>query len=323
MMGEEIGGYFELELSVQSDIKYPQAQKYQSARASFLALLRAVKPQRVWMPHYICNAMRAPVQEMGLELCSYAIDANFAIAEHIDLREQDILLYVNFFGVCGQQVDHILEHFNPSQVVIDCSQAFYAEPKECLATIYSPRKFFGVPDGGLLVTDFPVALPSTRELLSQTRMGHLIKRLGGGAEAGYADFKQAEEGLGDMEPRLMSVLTEKLLASIDTEAARLKRNCNFQYLHENLRWSNGLELPEQIDGPLCYPYLPHGNIQRENFVQSKIFIATYWPDVLGRVDKNSVESKLVNQCLPIPCDQRYGKAEMNVLIDRVLRDSVS
>ena len=53
MSGKAIGGYFELELPRGQDDYYPQALKYQSARAAFYALLLFAKPQRVWMPYYI------------------------------------------------------------------------------------------------------------------------------------------------------------------------------------------------------------------------------------------------------------------------------
>lgn len=314
-MIDAIGGYFELELPAQKEFLYPDAKCYQSARAAFLSLLRSVKPKRVWMPLYICDSMLAPIRVAGIELCHYALDKDFSVTQPIDLQPQDVFLYVNYFGVCDRQVDLVLEKFNPLQVVIDCSQAFYAKPKKCLATIYSPRKFFGVPDGGLLVTDHPVAVPQDRDQGSQKRMEHLIIRLGAQPEAGYTAFQEAEASLSDMEPRRMSVLTERLLLSVDTETAKKTRNINFQYLRNILDSSNGLSFPDFVDGPLCYLYMKDKNILREIFIKRRIFIATYWPDVLSRVDKNSIEEQFVNQCIAIPCDQRYEKKAL----DRILK----
>ena len=304
-----------MELPLQRSFLHPQALRYQSARAAFLALLQSAKPKRVWMPLYICDSMLAPVHAAGVELCHYAIDKNFSVARFIDLQKHDLLLYVNYFGICNQQVDHILEKFNPLQVVIDCSQAFYAHPRECLATVYSPRKFFGLPDGGLLVTDHPVPVPQEQDKGSERRMEHLIKRLGGTPEAGYDAFQQAEKSLNDLGPYSMSSLTEQLLASVDAGAAKEARNRNFHYLRNALDDSNLLKMPDTVDGPMCYPYMTDKNISRSDFAKEKIFMATYWTDALGRVNHNSVESQFINNCYPIPCDQRYDE----VALHRILR----
>jgi hypothetical protein len=118
-----------------------------------------------------------------------------------------------------------------------------------------------------------------------------------------------------MEPLRMSTLTEKLLASVDHEAVRLKRNHNFQYVRRHLDESNRLTLPHDVDGPLCYPFLPQKSIQRVKFIQSRIFIATYWPDVISRIGDSTFEIEMVNQCLPIPCDQRCSEDGFERILD--------
>lgn len=310
-----IGGYFELELPASSSPRHPQARHYQSARAGFLALLRHVtNVRRVWMPTYICDAMLAPVRAAGKEICFYSLDQRLAVSDHVTLGPDDLLLYVNYFGVCTAQVDALLERFSPDQVVLDLSQAFYAEPRHSLAALYSPRKFFGVPDGGLLVTDLPISPPAVQDNGSENRVRHLVKRLGSEPELGYEDFRRAEESLDDMEPKILSVLSERLLGSVDHEAARQSRNRNFQYLRRALDITNTFSLPSSVDGPMCYPYMPRQAISRDKLVKSRIFIPTYWPEVLARVTEDEFESKFVKRCLPIPCDQRYTEDSL----DRIL-----
>ena len=109
------------------------------------------------MPSYLCDSMLAPVEKAGVECIFYSLDAHFDIIDDITLGESDWLLYVNYFGICGPNIDRLRDRHASGQLILDHSQAFYAAPTECLATIYSPRKFFGVPDGGLLVTALPVA----------------------------------------------------------------------------------------------------------------------------------------------------------------------
>jgi len=150
-----IGGYFELELPESNGHFYSQALKFQSARAAFYALLETGKPQRVWMPKYICDSMLLPLQALKIEIVFYDLTEQFCVCDSVQLSEKDWLLYVNYFGICSLQETQLLKRFNSNQLIFDHSQAFYAPPLDGLATIYSPRKFFGVPDDGYLITQLP------------------------------------------------------------------------------------------------------------------------------------------------------------------------
>ena len=318
-LNKAIGGYFELELPPPSQTKYQDALKYQSARAAFLALLRqSPNVKRVFMPYYICDAMLALVKAAGKDICFYGLDERLAVNSQVTLGAGDLLLYVNYFGICTKQCEELLQRFDPAQIVLDCSQAFYARLQDCYATIYSPRKFFGIPDGGLLATASPISPPEFQDTGSKDRIWHLIKRLGGTAEDGYQDFKNAEDSLDDMEPRGMSNITQRLLQAVNFEAIRVARNQNFAYLRNFLDKTNALEIPPGVDGPHCYPYLPARPVKKENLIENRVFVATYWPDVLRRVDDSSFETKLVNQCIPIPCDQRYSAETLVRVLNFIL-----
>jgi hypothetical protein len=314
--GRAIGGYFELELPDSKTNLYPQARRFQSARASFLALLRAGNPKRVWMPRFICDAMLAPLRSAGIEIGYYAIDAHLEIVDDVSLAKDEWLFYVNYFGVSAGNVDKVLSRFDPAQVVLDHSQAFFAAPRQCLATIYSARKFFGVPDGGLLITELPIAEPHEIDDGSLGRSTHLLKRLLGAPEPGYPDYQRAEQSLEDFEPRQMSPLTARILGAVDIDAARMKRNANFIFLHERLGGSNEFHIDlSRVDGPLCYPFFTLNSNIRQALIRQRIFVATYWPDVMVLVEENSTEAGFARNIIPLPCDQRYNQADMQAIVD--------
>jgi hypothetical protein len=301
-----IGGYFELELPPPLAHLYPDALKFQSVRAAFYALLSAGKPKRVWMPKYICDSMFSPLYALGIEIVFYDLTTQFNISDSVTLEVDDWLLYVNYFGICNEQELALLKRFNPSQVIFDHAQAFYTPPLNCLATIYSPRKFFGVPDGGFLVTQIPVIKPIEIEEKSISRCTHLLQRLDSNPESGYEAFKKADLSLNDIQPRGMSNLTNRMLTSIDYEVIRNKRNANFHLLHEKFEKINELKInTEFINSPMCYPLLINDATIRQRLLANRIFVATYWPSVLERVSADSIEYLLIEKCLPIPCDQRY------------------
>ena len=312
---KSIGGYFDLELPRDnSSHMYDKAIYYQSARAAFRSLLQARKPKKVWLPKYICDAMLSPLIDEGIEYSWYDLDENLNVVESIVLEDDEWLLYVNYFGVCQRQVDDLLSRFPVKQIVFDFSQAFFDIPKsEALATIYSPRKFFGVPDGGLLVTDIDVMLPSQQDDDSLLRMTHLLKRLYVKPEAGYSSYLSSEESLGESEPKQMSGLTRRLLGTIDFEKVRKKRIDNFNYLHNRLKDINLFNLDDsKVISPLCYPFITTNMNLRKKLIENRVFVPTYWNDALDRVDNNWA-TKMIHNLLPVPLDQRYDLDDMNNL----------
>lgn len=319
LQNKAIGGFFELELPAQKEEIYPGALKYQSARAAFLALLEnSPSIRRVWMPSYLCDSMLFPVRLAGKEIEHYSIDQGFAPANKIPLKSGDLLFYVNYFGVGHDNVTHVLKQYDPASLVIDCSQAFFSGPYDCLATIYSARKFFGVPDGGILCTQKDIALPAEQDEGSLSRASHLLQRLAFSAEQGYESYKLAEASLADMKPKRMSKLTSSLLSSIDYESIKIKRLENFKALHRGLGAYNSLTLNlDSVDSPLCYPFLPHKRISKQRLIEKRIYLPTYWPEVKDRVGVGEFEKLLVDELLAIPCDQRYVEADVSRIIKEV------
>jgi hypothetical protein len=173
--------------------------------------------------------MLAAAKECQIEVCFYSIDTQFGIDINLSPAPDDLILYVNYFGICSQQVTNIMNRFNPKKIIIDNSQAFFSPPSPCLANIYSPRKFFGVPDGGILITNLAIKLPDAVDLGSVARMKHLLTRLDLGPEQGYPYYQEAEESLCNLQPKRMSRVTTSLLESIDYHQARIQREENFYF----------------------------------------------------------------------------------------------
>lgn len=315
---QPIGGYFELELP-RLEMPFPGALRFQSARAAFLALLRAGRPDRVFLPKHICNAMLAPLEKAGIECVWYDISESFMVDDNVKLNSEDWLLYVNYFGVCEKQVSEVLERFSSDRVVLDYSQSFFSKPNsKALATIYSPRKFFGVPDGGILLSLIQVDVPEVQDFGSIGRASHLIKRLGDSPESGYADYQQAEASLENCDPARMSKLTERILSSIDISAAAKRRRDNYAFLHKRLGHLNRLklDLPEHA-APLCYPFLSDTPDLRSELIRNRIFVPTYWSEVIGRASTQWSE-RMVKRLLPLPVDQRYDQADMERVASIIL-----
>ena len=151
---------------------------------------------------------------------------------------------------------------------------------------------------------------------SYDRMAHLLKRIDLSAEQGFADFRKVDDGLDNQPIRKMSKLTQRVMQSIDYEAAAKKRRENYQMLHEVLGEEINLVLPFEGDAiPMVYPFLSPIKGLREKLIENKVFVARYWPNVLDWTTKGDIEYLLAYQMQPLPIDQRYGKDDMG----RILR----
>jgi len=316
-----IGGYFELELPAPGIEYHTAALRLQSARAALLLLLQQTRPSAVWLPWYLCQSMQEPLQRCGIALRRYALDARLQPAAPVPLASGELLLYVNYFGLCDYAVEQLLAHYPAQQLIIDQSQAFYAEARPCLANIYSPRKFFGVPDGGYLYSSAALVPPAEQDQGSAARCSHLLARLNGAPEPGYAAYVANEAGLSDQPPRRMSALTERMLQSLAYDAVRARRHANYRYLAQRLDARNGLQLACAGHAvPLCYPLLlPAGAAARLRpaLAAQRIYTPCYWPEVAQLTGLPELELRLVQDCLFLPCDQRLGQLELDRMLAAV------
>ena len=314
----EIGGYFELDLK-KGDEYHKDAIHLNTGRNALELILRIKKYKKVYMPYYICDVVLEPYKKLNIDVGFYFIDNSLQpIFDFSRIKEDEGFLYVNYFGLKDSYVCKIAKECK--NLIVDNSQSFYSVPIPNVPTFYSCRKFFGVPDGAYLYldgasdADFPLDH-------SKDRLAFLLKRLETGADSGFHDFKANEKGLSGQPIKRMSKITRSILGSIDYELSRKKRFNNFLYLHKHLSGSNALKIQvKRCAIPLVYPFLSNRTNLKKYLIDQNIFIATYWPSVLQSTDVNSFEHCLADQVVCLPVDQRYGKCEMDKILDIIFVD---
>lgn len=260
----EIGGYFGLDLPDHGGT-FPAAIRFQSGRAAFRAVLESANFTKVLLPVYLCDSMIQAVIDAGAGVATYWLDDSLYPKGLPDpFPENCAVLYVNYFGLCGANIGRLLETVPHDQLIIDNSQALLTPPAKGLATIYSPRKFVGVPDGGLLLSaGLEIRVPECEDTGSVDRMRHLLLRTAYSAQDGYRDYLESEKSLSDTRPLRMSRLTTRLLAGIDMEAVKRQRRENFTALAARLDGYNSHKCALDADSaPLCYPLIVGWDVMR-------------------------------------------------------------
>jgi hypothetical protein len=317
---QAIGGYFELELGPHERELHPDALHFQSARAAFLALLLAGRPRKIWLPWYICNVMVEQARIADVEIARYGIDESFGIEDGVEPGQDEWLLYVNYFGMCDPQVDRALARFGAAQVVIDNSHALFSPPRNCLATLYSARKFVGLPDGGSLISRLRVPIPEHQDQGSVSRCVPLLMRASDCAEAGYAEYLKSQQTLEGQMPLRMSRLTRGFMRSIDYDAVAQRRLANFGTLDQHLAGANRCSLRLRADSvPHSYPFIGGDADLRATLLARRVYAPRFWPDLdAERPEVPEFERFLARNCVPLPCDQRYCESDMAEMASLVL-----
>lgn len=311
---EPIGGYFSIELPLHEEY-HKGAIRLNTGRNCLEYILRVREYKKVYVPYYTCEAVMEPINKLGIPYEFYHIDIHFEIRDRFTLKEGEALLYTNYFGLKQRYVEQLAEKVGP-RLIVDNTQAFYAKPIPGIDTFYTCRKFFGVPDGAYLYCD--KELDEDIELdYSYDRVAHLVKRVDLSAEEGFKDFRRVDDGLDNQPIRKMSKLTQRMMQGIDYEAVAQRRRANYQMLHKALGKDNIFELSSDEAVPMVYPYLVQVEGLREQLIENKIFVARYWPNVLAWANKDDLDYLLAFQMLPLPVDQRYGKVEMNRIIELI------
>lgn len=311
----DIGGFFGLELP-----EYGNALPWRSVRSVAVnsgrhaleyILRRLGDVHCVHVPLYTCRTVLEPMERLHISVASYRIDERLELEELPDLREGECLLYTNYFGIKEKYVDMLASRYG-GRLIVDNALALYSAARPGVSCLYSPRKFSGLPDGGIAVMDAGTPLPEPEERdESMPEAAFLLEYLEHGPEGACAACERSERRLRNAPLRRMSRLTERLMRGIDYEQARLRRMDNFLFLHERLGSLNRLSVEtDSLSAPFCYPFWTAFPELRNVLIDERILVPLLWPEVLEQAPADSLERKLARHLLPLPVDQRCGPQDM-------------
>ncbi len=317
MIKDGIGGYFQLELTNRGSFLHDVGVLVNSGRNALEYILRSLPDvKHIWLPYYSCDVVLEPIEKLQLSYSFYHIDEQLHIADTISLEEKDYLLYTNYFGLMDGYIRSLVKEYG-NRLIVDNAQAWFAKPQKEVSSIYSPRKFFGVPDGGIAFCPYTTDSQFEQDI-SFNRSSHLLKRIDLGPSEGYTDFNENRKTFHNQPIRKMSKLTEAILSNIDYNAAELRRRANYQYMNAALQDRNQLQLPfEDSSVPMAYPYLTNDSNLKKKLIDNRIFVATYWPNVMEWCKDGEWEYLLTKNTCFLPIDQRYGEEDMNRIIDTI------
>lgn len=315
---KEIGGYLEMETFLGEEY-YPDLHKLNLGRTALVWILSHIKHDRLFLPRYICETVIESAQNAGYKCVLYSLDENLQPVWINDEEPggDDIFYLVNFFGQLAHE-DIVSYKKRYSNLIVDNAHAFYTKPVEGTHTIYSARKFFGVPDGAYVATDINASEEDLAFDRSVERVIYLVGRMEESANRYYMRSKEEEASFSFEEPKQMSLFTRNILRGVDYEAVKKKRCDNYETLKKLLPGENPFNRRDP-ECPYVFPYYYEDGINlRRYLIEKKIYIPTLWDYLIDELHRGSLEYDWSANLLCLPVDQRYDESDMNVIAKAIM-----
>ena len=199
----------------------------------------------------------------------------------------------------------------------------------------SLRKWNGISDGAFLTVcsgEFQIETPSTENIkyLEYRREAQKLKREYASApdisvKEKYRSLFTASEAYLDGQTEIYSMSYEirKSIMGIDYELLKQRRKANYDYLLNTLSGIRQVSIPETLFGqsnaPLYFAMYVDGRTALQKYMAERnIYLPVIWPMPPQVSEKCSSDVKYIySHILAVPCDQRYGIADMERISDSI------
>ena len=309
-------------------------------------------PQKVHMPAYCCRSVLSPFEKLGIAVRFYDVDERLKpVYEKIEFTTGDVFIAIHYFGI-PQDVIFINQLCKETGLVFieDCAHTLPDPEAKRTAgstgafSIFSLRKHFPVPDGGVLVINDQQLKERLISLSSPELRGTTLKRwlvsfldrfsftfgfpntlvlkdmlrdkIGSGDNTFY-------KHLADNTAAEISPVTAQVLSRINIGAVIKIRRENYKYIAERL---SGLQrvavpFPSLTDGavPLAFPILMENAERVCKLMRKKGVGAGRWPDYelpesLHLSDFPGT-SRWINSLVLLPLHQDLNAARLDRVVE--------
>lgn len=306
-----------------------------NARSCIALLVKLLNPPRVWIPSYLCSVVIRSVERVAaVKFYEVNYDLAFPSLEWLDtVQPNDLVVLVDYFGFPCDRLCIKGAKEQGAWVLEDACQALLSKDVGRFSdfVVYSPVKFMGVPDGGILSCNREVGCDTVR--LENPPVAWWLKAFSasvlrrefdvhGGTRRWFQLFRdtEAEAPVGLYA---MSELSRILLQnSVDYSTISRKRAENYEMLASELRELAVFPFLSQGVVPLGFPIrVKNRDRLRQALFDHEIYPPIHWL-IEGVVPQEFGDShRLASEIMTLPCDQRYGRDDMERMLEVVMRES--
>lgn len=328
-----IGGVFGLQRVPNPHASLPEFLKDGSillanARSGIALLVEQLAPGRTWLPSYLCESVVNAIDRSITEVCFYEVSYDLEIdAASLlgQVQTRDLVVVVDYFGFSPDRSIFLQLKQKGAWILEDACQALLSAHVGRLAdfVLYSPRKFLGLPDGGILnalnghpIADIKLAnVPSDWwiKALAVTLQRQEFDRHGG-SHNWFSLFQQVEQAQPQGRFAMSQLSSVFLMYAFAYQEIAQRRRDNYMVLQQQL--ASVAVFPELSDAvvPLGFPIrIPNRDLVRRALIDEAIYPPVHWPVPPSVPSKFSESRRLAEDIMTLPCDQRYGAEDMRRL----------
>lgn len=288
-------------------------------RNALRLLLESVSPKKIFVPAYSCETVHKVVEEIVQEVVYYHIDLDFLPVLEEEVSPSDYFIVNDYYGICQRKIDCFFENFN-GNLIIDSSQSFFSQYNINHSKFTSPRKFFGLTDGGILETNSNCSKIFNQLEIdkSSKRIEHIFACDESSKNEEYQNYLSFRKSIQNLPLMKVSASTQVIFNTIDIDYCKTRRRQNFEIIHERFKDQNEIKI-DSNSVPMFYPFLiSKGKSLKNKLIESKIYLPSYWPQSPFITKLNSFEKYLVLNLCCIPVDQGISSIEMNYIVKKTL-----
>lgn len=336
-----VGGMFGLEsiarASDAQSLLRPSDLLFVNARSAIHTLIHGIEARAVWLPTFLCESL-IQATSVASRRRFYGVDEQLQILNQDwidDIVSGDLVILVRFFGLPldNQLVDALQRR--GARVLEDASQVFPTlDDSAADFVVYSPRKFVGVPDGGILRCrdrrhPFRTTLaPPPVDWWCQARAASERRREFDESDEANPTLREnwfrlfrESESHSPCGPFAMSDLSRYILeTALSPSDIQRRRSDNFRFLADALGdWGLVRRLPPEA-APIGYPIVTdHRESLRAALCEEEIFAPVHWPTPKAVPDQFQHCRRLAARILTLPCDQRLEACDLERVVEVVKR----
>lgn len=304
----ELGSYQSLDSF--GSVKTPKGYNVlalNSGRACIFHCLALLGVRKVILPYYYCREVISYLECRNIDVDYYHIWKDLLpldIEQERD-KEATALVLVNYFGLVNKkQLQSYARGWK--NVIIDNCLSFFSKPIMGVYNVYSPRKFIGVSDGGLIISNNNLTLGYDYETdFSSDRSMFLLQRIEHGCQYCYQLRLESENNIRESGPKYMSGLTKHILRGAPYKEIKRRRIENYNNALSLFSDINEMTFPLP-DGnvPFAFPFYVSDSGLRDYLVSSNVFVPHLWP--CDESIANEIEVRMSKHLVLLPIDQRIN-----------------
>lgn len=288
---------------------------FRTARAALAALLGHRGIKRLWLPAYCCTSLADGAG--NCETAWYSTGHRLEVAPGAldGVRSGDAVLVIDYFGRRPSEAVRRMARDHDLLWIEDRAQALAPDaPPFGEIVLHSPRKLWGVGDGGILVgPNLPEATGS--EDLDVFAPNDLrAADPDGFAPKPWFDAFRAREAAFDATPRPISARTVETLKTIDFLPEIAARKANWTALAAALPDLALWPIDRPDFAPMAFPVVVNdAGALSAHMAANRIWCARHWAE-LPSPQSFAAEHDLSRRCLSLPLDGRYDSSDMERIV---------